>query len=187
MTDMETEQGEEPEAMPDEGVAAKWMLRRRRPLMRRVGGRVSGHMEPRISFAVLTLSTLGFSAAVLLVIIGIAGAIVNAVSGDGMNAIGFLLAGLGLAVVAGAFGFAAGFIGLPFVGDWFLEWPNHAIAWSVGIAGCGLLALLLFLTPLPAYGDVILTLAAVFTTGYVLAYALRVTKPMPSRQRQSKK
>jgi hypothetical protein len=50
-----------------------------------------------------------------------------------------------------------------------------------------LLAALVFLTPLPAYAGVLLTLAAVFGAGYTLAYALRTTKPMPARRAPTKK
>ncbi|GAG33609.1 unnamed protein product, partial [marine sediment metagenome] len=62
--------------------------------------------------------------------------------------------------------------------DWFLEWPSHALGWSIGIGGCGLLAAFLFLTPLPPYSSVALALAAVFATAYLAAYTLRATAPV---------
>jgi len=159
-----------------------WMRRQRRPLVRRVGGRVGGHVETRASYGVLTLCTFGFSVAVLLVIIAVVGAIVYLAQGRLLHALAFLLVGLLLAVLAAALGFGAGFIGLPFAGDWFLEWPSHAIAWALGLAGCALLAALVLLTPLPPYLGVLLTVAAVFGAGYTVAYALRTTKPMAAKQ-----
>ena len=143
---------------------------------------MGGHVETRASYGILTLSTFGFEAAALLIVIAIIGALVYLAQGRLLHALVFLLVGLLFAAVACGFGFGAGFIGLPFAGDWFLEWPSHAIAWALGLAGCALLAVLVFLTPLPAYAGVLLTLAAVFGAGYTLAYALRTTKPMPGRQ-----
>lgn len=179
----ETDRDEQPEATSavEESGGPPWMRRKRRRVVRRVGG----HVEPRVSFGVLALSTLGFLAAAELIVIAVVGAVVLVVQGRPLHAVVFFLAGLGLAVVAGGFGFGMGFIGLPIAGDWFLEWPNHAIGWSIGVAGCVLLAALLFLTPLPAYASVVLTLLAVFSAGYVFGYFARVTKPVttgPQRQ-----
>jgi hypothetical protein len=168
----------EPEA---ESGGPPWMRRKRRRVVRRVGG----HVESRASFGLLTLSTLGFSAAALLVVIAPAGGITYLAMGEKLHALVFFLIGLLLAVVAGGFGFGMGFFGLPIAGDWFLEWPSHAIGWSIGVGGCALLAALLFLTPLPAYGSVLITLAAVFGVGYVVGYLLWTTKPVttgPQRQ-----
>jgi len=185
MTDTRTDNDDEPDAVSpvETGTGPAWIRRRqRRPLVRRVGGRVGGHVETRVSYGVLTLCTFGFTAAALLVIIAVVGALVYAAQGRLLHALAFLLLGLLFAVVAAALGFGAGFVALPFVGDWFLEWSSHAIAWVLGLAGCGLLAALVFLTPLPAYAGVLLTVAGVFGAGYTLAYALRTTKPMAARQ-----
>ena len=184
MTDTRTDNDEEPDAVSpvETGAGPPWMRRRRRPLVRRVGGRVGGHVETRASYGVLTLCTFGFTAGALLVVIAIVGAIVYLAQGRLLHALAFLLVGLLLAVLAAALGFGAGFVGLPFAGDWFLEWPSHAIAWALGLAGCALLTALVLLTPLPRYLGVLLTVAAVFGAGYTVAYALRTTKPMAARQ-----
>lgn len=174
---MQTDQDDEPEETPGsviEPAGPPWMRRKRRRVVRRVGG----HVEPRASFGLLTLCTLGFSAAVLLIVIATVGGVTYVAQGRLLHAVVFFLVGLGLAVVAGSFGFGMGFIGLPIAGDWFLEWPNHAIGWCIGVAGCALLAVLLFLTPLPAYASVVLTLLTVFSAGYVFGYFARVTKPV---------
>ena len=183
MTDTRTDD-EQPEVDPSvpEDAGPPWMRRQRRPLVRRVGGRVGGHVETRASYGVLTLCTFGFTAGALLVVIAVVGGLVYLAQGRLLHALAFLLAGLGLAVVAAALGFGAGFVALPFAGDWFLEWPSHAIAWALGLAGCALLAALVLLTPLPPYLGVLLTVAAVFGAGYTVAYALRTTKPMATRQ-----
>jgi hypothetical protein len=181
MTDTHTNKDEKPEAAspPEPDEKPEWTRRqRRRPLVRRVGG----HVETRVSYGVLTLCTFGFTAGALLVVIAVVGALVYLAQGRPLHALLFLFVGLGFAVVAAAAGFGAGFVGLPFAGDWFLEWPSHAIAWALGLAGCALLTALVLLTPLPPYLGVLLTVAAVFGAGYTVAYALRTTKPMAARQ-----
>jgi hypothetical protein len=180
MTKTEANGGDEPEAISPEvsDGGPPWMRRRRRRLARRVGG----HVETRASYGVLTLSTFGFTAAALLLVIAVIGALAYLAQGRPLHALAFFFVGVGFAVIAFAVGFGAGFVGLPFAGDWFLEWPSHVIAWVLGLAGCAMLAALVFLTPLPAYAGVLLTLAAVFCAGYTIAYTLRTTKPMPVRQ-----
>jgi hypothetical protein len=157
-----------------EGVGPPWMRRRRRHIVRRVGG----HMETRVSFSVLTLCTMGLAAAAILIVTGVGGGIVYLLDNQKLHALAFLLAGLGLAAIAAGFGLGLGFIALPFAGDWFLEWPSHVLGWSIGVGGCALLAALLFLTPLPPYGSVALALAAVSATAYLAAYGLRATAPV---------
>jgi hypothetical protein len=181
MTDREANGGDEPEAIsPEVGDAGPpWMRRRRR---RRLVRRVGGHVETRASYGILTLSTFGFTAAALLIVIALVGALVYLAQGRLLHAVAFFFVTVGFAIVAFAVGFGAGFVGLPFAGDWFLEWPSHVIAWVLGLAGCAMLAALVFLTPLPAYAGVLLTLAAVFGAGYTIAYTLRTTKPIPVRQ-----
>ena len=174
---MNTENAHHAEKAPDpavESVGPPWMRRRRRHIVRRVGG----HMETRLSFSVLTLCTMGLAAAAILLITGVAGGIVYLLDNEKLHALAFLIAGLGLAAVAAGFGLGLGFIALPFAGDWFLEWPSHVLGWSIGVGGCVLLAVLLFLTPLPPYVSVLLALAAVSATAYLAAYGLRATAPV---------
>lgn len=174
MKETQTEENEEPLEPEEPDTGPRWIRRRRKRLLVR---RVGGHVETRFSYGVLTLCTFGFEAGALLVVIAIVGAVLYAAQGRLLHALTFLVVGLAFAAVAGGLGFAAGFIGLPFAGDWFLEWPSHAIAWTVGLAGCALLAALVLLTPLPAYISVLVAVATVFGAGYTLAYALWTTKP----------
>jgi hypothetical protein len=187
MKETQTDKDEEPETVEPDGADDNdehWIRRRRRrPLVRRVGG----HVETRFSYGVLTLSTFGFEAAALLIVIAVVGPLVLLAQGRFLHALVFFVVALACAAVAGAFGFAAGFIGVPFAGDWFLEWPAHAIAWTIGLAGCALLAALVLLTPLPAYLGALLTVAAVFGAGYTLAYALRTTSPPKPQEREQKR
>ncbi len=187
MKETQTDSDDQPETVePDDADedAPHWIRkRRRRPLVRRVGG----HVETRFSYGVLTLSTFGFEAAALLIVIAIVGPLVLLAQGRFLHAAVFFVVALVCAAVAGAFGFAAGFIGVPFAGDWFLEWPSHVIAWTTGLAGCAMLAALVLLTPLPAYLGAVLTVAAVFGAGYTLAYALRVTSGPSTQERTHQK
>ncbi len=76
MKETQTDRDEQPETVePDDTDDAdeRWpRRRRRRPLVRRVGG----HVETRFSYGVLTLSTFGFEAAALLIVIAVVGALV---------------------------------------------------------------------------------------------------------------
>ncbi len=174
MTNTGADDDKEREAatQPDDG--QMWV---RRPRRRRLVRRVGGHVESRFSYGVLTLCTFGFTAAALLIIISVVGTVVYLAQGRPLHAFVFLLVGLLLGALSFAVGFGAGFVGVHFAGDWFLEWPSHVIAWALGLAGCVLLAALVFLTPLPPYAGALLTIATVFGAGYTIAYALRVTSP----------
>jgi len=177
---------DQPREAPDpavESIGPPWMRQRRRHIVRRVGG----HMETRLSFSILTLATMGLAAAAILIVTGVSGSIVYLLDNQKLHALAFLLAGLGLAAVAAGFGLGMGFIGMPFAGDWFLEWPSHVLGWSIGVGGCALLAALLFLTPLPPYGSVPLALAAVSATAYLAAYGLRATSPVGATRGRRKK
>ena len=177
---------DQPQEAPDptvETIGPPWMHRRRRHIVRRVGG----HMETRLSFSVLTLCTMGLAAAAILIVTGVGGGIVYLLDNQKLHALAFLLAGLGLAAVAAGFGLGLGFIALPFAGDWFLEWPSHVLGWSIGVSGCALLAALLFLTPLPPYGSVAMALATVSATAYLAAYGLRATSPVGASSGRRKK
>ena len=134
-------------------------------------------MVTRISYGVLTLSVMGFVAGLLFVPIAVVGGIVHVSTGGGWFALWFTLASLGFAVLSGAIGFLLGFIGLPFSSDFITEWPAYAIATGLSLAGCALLAVLLFLTPVPAYGSVPLVLALVGGSAYLAALGLPRPRP----------
>jgi hypothetical protein len=138
---------------------------------------VVSEMVIRMSYGVLTLSIMGFTAGVLFVPIAIVGGIVLVSTGEGWFALWFTLASLGFAVLSAGVGFLLGFIGLPFSSDWIADWPAWALALGLSLAGCALLAALLFLTPVPAYGAVPLVLAMVWGTAYLVALVLPGTRP----------
>jgi hypothetical protein len=91
---------------------------------------------------------------------------------------GFAIACLGLAVLSAGIGFLLGFIGLPFSADFITEWPAYAIAVVFSLAGCALLAVLIFLTPVPSWLAIPLVLALVAGLAYAVALAL----PRPRRR-----
>src|SRR3990172_8134773 len=139
---------------------------------------VVSDMVIRMSYGVLTLSVMGFVAGALLVPIGVLGGTGHAASGRGLFALWFASACLGLAVLSGGIGFLLGFIGLPFSADFITEWPAYAIAVAFSLAGCALLAVLIFLTPVPAWVAIPLVLALVAGLAYAVALAL----PRPRRR-----
>jgi len=139
---------------------------------------VVSDMVIRMSYSVLTLSVMGFVAGVLLVPIAIFGGIGHVAAGRGFFALWFALTCLGLAVLSAGIGFLLGFIGLPFSADFITEWPAYAIALCLSLAGCALLAILIFLTPVPAWGALPLVLVLVTGLAYVVALAL----PRPRRR-----
>jgi len=138
---------------------------------------VVSDMVIRMSYGVLTLSVMGFVAGVLLVPIGVFGGIGLAIAGRGLFALWFALISFGLAILSGGVGFLLGFAGLPFSADFITEWPAYALAVTLSLAGCALLAVLIFLTPLPAWGAVPLVLALVGSSAYVVALALPRPRP----------
>jgi hypothetical protein len=140
---------------------------------------VVSDMVIRMSYGVLTLSVMGFVAGVLFVPIAVFGGIGHAAAGHGFFALWFALGSLGLAVLSAGVGFLLGFIGLPFSSDFITEWPAYALALSLSLAGCALLAILIFLTPLPAWGAAPLVLALVGGAAYVVALALPKARPRP--------
>jgi hypothetical protein len=131
----------------------------------------------RVSYGLLTLSVMGFVAGVLFVPIAVFGGIGHAAAGHGLFALWFALGCLGLAVLSAGVGFLLGFVGLPFSSDFITEWPAYALALSFSLAGCALLAILIFLTPLPAWGALPLVLALVGGSAYVVALALPRAQP----------
>ena len=131
----------------------------------------------RMSYGVLTLSVMGFVAGILLIPIAVFGGIGHAAAGHGLFALWFALGSLGLAILSAAIGFLLGFIGLPFSADFITEWPAYALALGFSLAGCALLAILIFRTPLPAWGAVPLVMALVGGAAYVVALALPRARP----------
>jgi hypothetical protein len=131
----------------------------------------------RMSYGLLTLSVMGFVAGILLIPIAVFGGIGHAAAGRGLFALWFTLGSLGLAVLSAAIGFLLGFIGLPFSSDFITEWPAYALALGFSLAGCAFLAILIFLTPLPAWGAVPLVLALVGVAAYAVALALPRARP----------
>lgn len=146
-------------------------------VLRPATGPVVTDMVIRMSYGVLTLSVMGFVAGVLLVPIGVFGGIGFAIAGRGFFALWFALISLGLAVVSAGVGFLLGFIGLPFSADFITEWPAYALAVVFSLAGCALLAVLIFLTPLPAWGAVLMVLALVGASAYTAALGLARPRP----------
>jgi hypothetical protein len=133
----------------------------------------------RMSYGVLTLSVMGFVAGILLIPIAIFGGIGHAAAGHGFFALWFVLGGLGLAILSAGIGLLLGFIGLPFSSDFITEWPAYALALGISLAGCALLTILIFLTPLPVWGALPLVLALVSAAAYVVALALPKARPRP--------
>jgi len=138
---------------------------------------VVSDMVVRMSYGVLTLSVMGFVAGVLLVPIGIFGGIGHAAAGRGFFALWFALVSFGLAVLSAGIGFLLGFIGLPFSADFITEWPAYALALVLSLAGCALLAVMIFLTPVPVWGAIPLVLALVGGAAYVVALGLPRPRP----------
>ncbi len=146
-------------------------------VLRPAGRPVVSDVVIRISYGVLTLSVMGFVAAILLVPIAVFGGIGHAAAGHGFFALWFALGSLGLAVLSAAIGLLLGFVGLPFSADFITEWPAYALALGLSLAGCALLAILIFLTPLPVWGAIPLVLALVGGSAYAVALALPRARP----------
>ncbi len=65
-----------------------------------------------------------------------------------------------------------------------MEWPGYATGFSVGGVGLALMALLLFVAPVPLYVAVTVPLLATFVAGFGVAGRLAGLKAPAARPRQ---
>ena len=145
----------------------------------------------RVAYGGLCIAGMAGVAIPVLVLVGAIGGIMYLVDDDGMKALAVWLGAWGAAALAGGLLAAIIYAAWPLASDWITEWQGYAVAFLIGAAGLGLLALLLFAITVPLYLAIIVPLAATFCVGFAVAGLLpgaKVTtqpqRPWPSGRRR---
>jgi hypothetical protein len=100
------------------------------------------------------------------------------------QALAVWLGGWAVAAGAGVGGVAFGLFCWRWSGDWITEWQGYAVAVAIGGAGIVALTLALTQTGLPIYVSFMLTIAAVFVAGFLVAGNLAGARLLPEQRRR---
>ena len=138
----------------------------------------------RVAYGALCISGMATLALPLLLVAGVAGGIVFALDGEWLKALAFWLLSWAGAVFAAALSLAIFFTAWPLASDWITEWPGYAMGYAVAGVGLALMALLVFVAPVPIYAAVIGPLAATFAVGFGIAGRLPGLRAPSARPRQ---
>jgi hypothetical protein len=89
--------------------------------------------------------------------------------GDAEQALAYALGSLALAALCGGLFLGLFYAAYPLASDWITEWAGYAFGFGIAALALLAMAVLLFLTPLPAYIAVLVPLLAAFATGCGIA------------------
>ena len=123
----------------------------------------------RIAYGALCISGMSGLAVPLLLVAGPITGLVYAIDGDGLKGLTVALLALAFAALAAGLFFGIFFAAWPLASDWITEWPGYATGFAIGGGGLALMALLVFVGPLPLYVAVIAPLAVTFAVGFGIA------------------
>ena len=123
----------------------------------------------RVAYGVLCIAGMAALATPVLVLVGIIAGIIYASGGDGGKAVAVWLLSWAAAVFAAGLFLGIFYTAWPLASDWIMEWPGYATGFSVGAGGLALMALLVFLLPVPLYIAVIAPLGGTFVVGFGIA------------------
>lgn len=138
----------------------------------------------RVAYGALCISGMATLALPLLLVAGVAGGIVFALDGEWLKALAFWLLSWAGAVFAATLSLVIFFTAWPLASDWITEWPGYAMGYAVAGVGLALMALLVFVAPVPIYAAVIGPLAATFAVGFSIAGRLPGLGAPSARPRQ---
>ena len=123
----------------------------------------------RLAYGVLCIDGMAALAFPLLVVIGPIAGVVFAIDGDGSKGLAVWLLSWACALFTAALFFAIFFTMWPLASDWVTEWGGYALGFAIAAVGLAIMAILVFLVPMPLYLAVILPLAATFVAGFAVA------------------
>ena len=123
----------------------------------------------RIAYGALCISGMSGLAVPLLLVAGPITGLVYAIDGAGLKGLTVALLAVAFAALAAGLFFGIFFAAWPLASDWITEWPGYATGFAIGGGGLALMALLVFVGPLPLYAAVIAPLAATFAVGFGIA------------------
>ena len=138
----------------------------------------------RVAYGALCISGMATLALPLLLVAGVVGGIVYALDGEWLKALAFWLLSWASAVFAATVSLAIFYTAWPLASDWITEWPGYAMGFAVAGVGLALMALLIFVAPLPIYAAVIGPMAATFAVGFGIAGRLGGLSAPSARPRQ---
>ena len=137
----------------------------------------------RTAYGALCIAAMAALALPLLLVAGVAAGTVFAVDGDGLKGLAVWLLSWASAAFAAALCLGIFYTAWPLASDWVTEWAGYATGFAVAGAGLALMALLVFVSPLPLYIAVIAPLAATFALGFGIAGRLAGLKAPAARPR----
>ena len=123
----------------------------------------------RMAYGALCISGMSALAVPLLLVAGPITGLVYAIDGAGLKGLTVALLAVAFAALAAGLFFGIFFAAWPLASDWITEWPGYATGFAIGGGGLALMALLVFVGPLPLYAAVIAPLAATFAVGFGIA------------------
>ncbi len=123
----------------------------------------------RVAYGALCIAGMSALAVPLLLVAGPIAGLIYAIDGDGLKGIAVALLAVAFAAFAAGLFFGIFYTAWPLASDWITEWPGYATGFAVGGGGLALMALLVFVGPLPLYAAVIAPLAATFAVGFGIA------------------
>ena len=138
----------------------------------------------RASFGVLCIGGMAGVALPVLLAVGVIAGIVFALDGDGGKALAVWLLSWAAAAFAVLVFLGIAYTAWPLASDWVAEWPGYATGFGIGGAGLALMALLVFVVPVPLYVAIITPLGATFLVGAGVAGRLAGLRTPGSRLRE---
>lgn len=141
----------------------------------------------RAAYGGLCIAGMAALSLPLLLAGGGTAAIVYATDGDGEKGLIVGLLSLACAAFAAMLFLAIFYTAWPFAADWIMEWPGYATGFSVAGVGLALMALLVFVVPVPLYLAVLAPLVATFVAGFGVAGKLAGLKSPAARSRPKAK
>ena len=120
----------------------------------------------RSAYGVLCGAAMAGLAVPVLLAAAVIAAIIFAFDGDVSRGVVVWLVGWAAALSAAVIFFSASYFAWPLASDWVTEWQGYATGLTIGAAGLGLMALLVFVVPVPTYIALSAPVAATFAAGF---------------------
>ena len=96
----------------------------------------------------------------------------------------WLVAGIALGIGVAAGGFGVALFAWRWSGDWITEWPGYAVGFSIAAIADLLLAYFFFRTDVPGLLSLVITVAAAFGVGCLVAGHLGGMRVLPAQREQ---
>ena len=120
----------------------------------------------RSAYGVLCVAGMAGIAVPVLLAAAVIAAIVFALDGDLSRGVVVWSVGWAAALFAAVVFFSASYFAWPLASDWVTEWQGYATGLAIGAAGLGLMALLVFVAPVPIFVALLAPVAATFAAGF---------------------